>query len=354
MRRFFIRIVKRGCYCYSGLVSILQTRTTNICLLILAFVAVTTALVYTRVVLVPFVISLFAYTVASPTVSKIRKKGIPHFIAMGITIFSFLFIMSTLMFFVVTSIEQFIRGAGIYRDKVIQFIQWFTINTNNLGFAFDQEFIQNELRQLPVFSMVKNITGGLLSLVGDFILVMVFTLFMLAGEGLAERVTADRMIGQIKEKMSHYVVMKTLTSVGSGVIVFCILAFCGIDLAFMFGLLTVLLNFIPSIGGIISTLLPLPVILLEFGLGWQLYCVLILSGVVQFSVGNIIEPKVLGESMDLHPVAMLVCLMFWGLVWGIPGMFMAVPITGMVKIIFARIEITRPLSELLAGRIPGY
>ncbi|MCY4524701.1 MAG: AI-2E family transporter [Halobacteriovoraceae bacterium] len=334
--------------------SIQSSRTTNICLVILAFVAVTTALVYTRVVLVPFVISLFAYTVASPTVSRIRKKGVPHFIAMGITIFGFLFIMSILLFFVVTSIEQFVKGAHIYRDKIIQFIQWFTVNTNNLGFDFDQDFIQNELRQIPVFSMVKNITGGLLSLMGNFILVMVFTLFMLAGEGLTEQIPSERLIAKIKEKVSHYVIMKTLTSVGSGVVVFCILAFCGIDLAFMFGLLTVLLNFIPSIGGIISTLLPLPVILLEFGLSWQLYCVLILSAVVQFAVGNIIEPKILGESMDLHPVALLVCLVFWGLVWGIPGMFMAVPITGMIKIVFARIEITRPIAELMAGRISGY
>ena len=330
------------------------TRTTNICLLILAFVAVTTALIYTRNILVPFIISLLAYAVASPTVSKMREKGIPQIIAMGITILSFLFFMSTFLFLLVTSVEEFIKGADIYRSKIIQFIQWLTVNAGHFDLNFDQDFIQNELRQIPILTMVKNITGGLLSMIGHFVLIMVFTLFMLAGDGIVQRHSPERLIGKIKQKISHYVVMKTLTSVGVGIIVFCILAFCGVDLAFMFGLLTGLLNFIPGIGGIIATVLPLPVVLLEFGFSWQFYCVLILSGAIQFSVGNILEPKLLGESMDLHPVTVLICLMFWGLVWGIPGMFMAVPITGMVKIIFSRIEITRPLSEILAGRLPGH
>lgn len=330
------------------------SRTANICLLILAFVATTFALIYTRVVLVPFVISLFAYAVVSPIIHKLRRKGIPRIVAMALTALLFFFIMSLLLFFVATSIEDFIMGADIYRDKIIQFIQWPMAVAKDWGLDINQYSIQSELRQLPILSMVKDITGGLFSLLGNFILITIFTLFMLAGEGAVTKFTPERLMGQIKEKISHYVVMKALTSLGTGILVFAVLAFCGVDLAFMFGVITVFLNFIPSIGGIVSTLLPLPIAFLEFGFGWRFYSVLIISSTIQFAIGNILEPKILGESMDLHPITVLVCLMFWGLVWGIPGMFMAVPITGMIKIIFARIEITRPLSDILAGRLPGY
>ncbi|MBN2224201.1 MAG: AI-2E family transporter, partial [Deltaproteobacteria bacterium] len=102
-----------------------------------------------------------------------------------------------------------------------------------------------------------------------------------------------------------------------------------------------------------ATLIPVPVILLQFGFCWRLWVVLAVSMVIQFTIGNIIEPKLMGERMDLHPITLLLFLMFWGLVWGIPGMFLAVPITAVLKIVLGRIETTQPLAELMAGRIGG-
>ncbi len=121
----------------------------------------------------------------------------------------------------------------------------------------------------------------------------------------------------------------------------------------MFAILTVLLNFIPNFGSVIATLLPIPVLLLQYGLGWQTMTVITLLFAIQFCIGNLVEPKMMGESLDLHPVTILLFLMFWGLVWGLPGMFLAVPITAILKIILSRIETTLPLSELLAGRLPS-
>ena len=120
----------------------------------------------------------------------------------------------------------------------------------------------------------------------------------------------------------------------------------------MCALLTFLLNFIPSIGSILATVMLVPILVLQFGFGWQFFFVLIGAGFVQFAIGNVLEPKVMGENMDLHPVTIIGFLLFWGLVWGIPGMFMAVPITAIVKIVLSRIPPTQGVAELLAGRIP--
>ncbi len=69
-------------------------------------------------------------------------------------------------------------------------------------------------------------------------------------------------------------------------------------------------------------------------------------------IGNVIEPKVMGEGLDLHPITVLLGLIFWGLVWGIVGMLLATPITAVLRIVLARIDATRPVAELLAGRLP--
>ena len=80
---------------------------------------------------------------------------------------------------------------------------------------------------------------------------------------------------------------------------------------------------------------------------------LAVPGAIQVVLGNIIEPKLLGDSLGLHPVAMMLTLIFWGTLWGIPGMLLAAPISSVGCILLERSELTRPLAELLAGRLPG-
>jgi len=175
-------------------------------------------------------------------------------------------------------------------------------------------------------------------------------LFLIAGE--PQQRIKNKLYNAIQVKISQYVATKTMSSLATGLLVGIVLKAFNVELAFMFAVLTVLLNFIPSLGSIVATLIPLPVLLLQFGFTGPLFVVLGLSSLIQFSVGNIIEPKIMGESMDLHPVAVLVFLIFWGLVWGVAGMFLAVPITAVLKIALSRIKTTAPIAELLAGRLP--
>jgi 4-hydroxybenzoate polyprenyltransferase len=124
--------------------------------------------------------------------------------------------------------------------------------------------------------------------------------------------------------------------------------------ALVFGLFTFLLNFIPSVGSIVATLLPLPVVLMSPAIsGTTAVLAIVVPGVIQFGIGSVLEPKLMGSSLDLHPVVILVALIFWGMLWGIPGMFLATPITAVARILLEKIEMTRPVGELLAGRIGG-
>ncbi|MFM1918850.1 MAG: hypothetical protein RLZZ303_484, partial [Candidatus Hydrogenedentota bacterium] len=111
------------------------------------------------------------------------------------------------------------------------------------------------------------------------------------------------------------------------------------------------LNFIPNIGSIIATLLPAPVVFFSADVPTvNAVLAIAIPGCIQFSIGNLIEPKLMGDTLDMHPVVVLLSLIFWGMMWGMAGMFLAVPMTAIVKIVLERIEVTQPAAEVLAGR----
>jgi AI-2 transport protein TqsA len=115
-----------------------------------------------------------------------------------------------------------------------------------------------------------------------------------------------------------------------------------------------LLNFIPNLGSIIATLLPLPVVLMNPEVSsTTAVLAFVLPALIQFTIGNVIEPNVMGSSLELHPVTILLALVLWGTIWGIVGMLLATPITAAMKILFERLELTAPVANLLAGRLAG-
>lgn len=328
-----------------------QSKTIAACLIILAATAITTALIYTQTVLVPFIFSVFIYAIFSPSIKWFEEKcKFPRMLAIALTIIIALSAIGFLSFFIFSSFEKFFSSAHSYWESVLEFTTWATDLLTRWGWDIEKTPIQKTLQELQIFSLATNITGNVFTFLGNATLILIFVLFLLIGEGASE--VQNPLFLEIQEKVSQYVSKKVLTSVTTGVIVGLVLKIVDVDLAFLFAILTIFLNFIPTIGSIIATLLPLPVVLLQFGFGWQFILVLTLTGSTQFVIGSILEPKMMGEAMDLHPVIVLLFLMFWGLVWGIAGMFLAVPITAVLKIILNRIPATKPLAEILAGRLP--
>ncbi len=325
-------------------------RTNNFYLMVLAFVAITVALIYTKTIMVPLVISFFLFSIISLLNKWFNEKlRFPRPLAMTVTVVLFLLIATVTTLFLVNSVENFIKSSSIYQEKIAAFITWLRDYLDGLGIEFKASTLRKELLNSSSFNILSNITGGAFGLVGNLVLIVVFTLFLLAGGRPAQ---SHPLVAEIHVKVARYLSTKFLMSLTTGILVGVILVIFGVDLALMFGVLTFLLNFIPSIGSIVATLLPLPIILLQFGLGWKIYVILALTGSVQLTIGNIIEPKIMGENLNLHPVVVLFFLVFWGLVWGVPGMFLAVPITAIIKIVMERIDATRDYAKILTGEIP--
>ncbi|MHC4061710.1 MAG: AI-2E family transporter, partial [Planctomycetota bacterium] len=105
-------------------------------------------------------------------------------------------------------------------------------------------------------------------------------------------------------------------------------------------------------GSIVSTLLPIPIAVAQFQEPWPVILVVAIPGVLQITIGNVVEPKLMGKELNLHPVTVLLALSFWGLLWGIVGMCLAAPMTAVLRIILMQFDTFKPLAGLLAGELP--
>ncbi|MEX0798477.1 MAG: AI-2E family transporter, partial [Bacteriovoracaceae bacterium] len=235
---------------------------------------------------------------------------------------------------------------GQYKDRVQNVTEALEVKFKKLGFDFDGVGLGGD----TVLPTLRKITTSMIGLLSNSVLVIIFTLFLITGENVTSR---NETVLKIKNSIARYVSTKLLVSLATGALSYVIFLIFDIELASMFAVLTVLLNFIPTIGSIFAVLLPLPVVLLQYFFGWQFFAVLGLLGIFQFLIGNILEPKIMGKSMGLHPVAILLSLTFWGFIWGIPGMFLSVPIMAALKIVFESFSFTAPLGALMEGRLAG-
>jgi AI-2 transport protein TqsA len=162
----------------------------------------------------------------------------------------------------------------------------------------------------------------------------------------AERV--EDIFRSITESVHRYILIKTVVSVLTGILVYIVLEFFGLEFAETWAILTVFLNFIPNIGSIVATAIPTLAALVQFDSWTPVLLVFGIIGAIQFSVGNLIEPALMGRSLNLSPFAIILSLTFWGAIWGIVGMFLAVPIMVVTMIACSHVPSLHPVAVLLS------
>jgi AI-2 transport protein TqsA len=188
------------------------------------------------------------------------------------------------------------------------------------------------------------------------VLLFIFTLFLLSGRN--PRKLNEGFYAEIDHRIRRYINIKVALSAATGVLVGFSLSLIGLESAIVFGVMAFLLNFIPALGSIVSTFVPIPLALAQFVAGQDnpnylaVALVLLIPGAIQMTIGNFLEPKLMGEGFQLHPVVVIMALSFWGILWGPAGMVLAIPITAIMRILLTHFETTHPIAEILAGNLP--
>jgi len=330
-------------------------------LLVLATLAVGVALHAADTVLIPFVLAIFVTVAIAPLVDiQVLRFRWPKAIAvintMGlvlVALFLFILLMAASGHSMVKAMfeykEMIVESAIGLSDqvKVWQKTDWGKqINLDKLDFSdFDLKLLSG-----PVAILAQKggaLVGNILSIA---VITSIFVAFILAGRD--PRKVATGIYKEIDTKIRKYIMAKVIYSAATGILVWIILAIVGLPMASLFGLLAFFLNFIPSIGSIVAWLLPIPIAFLSLESSWAIGAVIVFPGLVQIGIGNGLEPKAMGEDLELHPVTILLALSVWGLIWGIVGMVLAIPITASIRVVLMRFEATRPAGDLLAGRLP--
>jgi AI-2 transport protein TqsA len=324
----------------------------TVSLMILASVALATALIYTRAVMVPFVLAIFISYLVSPIVDVLHVRlRMPRGLSVFVALLVVIALMTLLALLIGFSTRGLAGSADIYREKLAGFAGSAFSILDRFNIDLGQQSLLEGLKQLPVLGMLRRTAGTVVELLSTGVLVLIFVIYLLLGR--QPRRLRTGIYADMDLKIRRYVVTKVATSVATGILVGVTLALFGLDLALVFGVMAFLLNFIPSIGSIVSTLLPIPLAIVQFDSLWQIIGITVVPGLIQIVIGNGIEPKLMGQGLELHPVTILLALVFWGLLWGVVGMLLAAPITAVMKLILERFEMTRPVADVLAGRLPS-
>jgi AI-2 transport protein TqsA len=226
------------------------------------------------------------------------------------------------------------------------------------------------LRNLLTFdtgpdSRIRNVfrsaVGNFLEFLTATFVVLIYLIFLIAervslpgrvarafGDARAKEIMA--VVDSINRAVYDYISLKTLVSLLQGFLSFVVLAAFGVEFAVMWGVLIFLFNFIPYIGSFVAVLLPIVLSFLQYAeQPWKPLLITLLLLLIQRIVDNYIEPRLTGRKLGLSPLVVLLSLAFWGWLWGVVGMVLAVPLTVIGKIVLENIRETKPLATLISN-----
>ncbi len=321
----------------------------TISLLILALVAIAFSLNFTKPIMIPFVLALLIRILIDPIIDfQIDNLHVHRVIAVLVSIVLIVFLFMIIVPYIIGSVATFLQSADDYNSKVLLLIDFIISKLQEYDIEVDREIIRNTLITLPFLDWASTILSNSANFISKFFLVAIMTLFLLLGKKSKNTSPEwNQIIAQVKK----YIFTKFITSSATGILAGIIYWLLGIELAFIFGSLTFILNFIPYFGSAIAILIPLPIAFLQFEDPTYVILIILLPTIVHIIIGNILEPKIFGEAFGLHPITIILSLIFWGMIWGIIGVLLAAPLTAIIKISFERFETTRQIARFLEGKI---
>ncbi len=335
----------------------MNTKLITVFLGLLTLMAMGACLHILQPLFLPLVIAILLSFILSPLVNRFNRR-IPRILAVILVIIILIVGLYAIGWFFYTSITAFISVLGYYQDRFNIIIREIIFRYNLPSDLMEVLQISNGLR-----SGILSVSISFVSFAGQLIIVVFFVVFMLLENPLSERKmrlafkgrSEDRLrriIKKINSQITRYLSVKLGISLATGLLVGTTLYFIGLDFYLMWGFLAILFNFIPNIGSTFIMAATILMSFIQFYPEWNpILATCITMPVIQMVLGNFLDPKLQGNQLDLSPVIILVSLVFWGWIWGIAGMFLAVPLTETIKIICANVDVLKPVSVLMsAGR----
>lgn len=312
--------------------------------------------------LIPFVIAVVIWYLIISITSAIQKVSFfkhhaPYPLSLLLAMCVCVAILYTVFNLISSNIAEIISAVPMYQERFMNLI------TKTLDY-FGVDKVPEPFKvfdQSKVVSFATNLASTITSIAGNMGVIFIYVLFLILEHRSFDSKLAyaikdekrlnktQRVIKKISTQIQSYIRIKTGLSIVTAFLSYAVMYFVGVDFANFWAQLIFFLNYIPTIGSIIATILPCLLTILQFDSWAPFFIVSITLISIQFLIGNIIEPKLIGKTVNLSGIVIILSLAVWGSIWGITGMFLCVPIMVILNIIFSNFDKTRPMAIMLSA-----
>ena len=325
-------------------------------LILACFIVVVAGMKAASSILVPFFLAVFIAVICAPPLFWLQRKGVPKIIALLFILTGILIVGLLFGALIGPPLDRFLTSLPGYQERLSTLI----------GASID--WLHEKGLNIPADEVPHIHPGWVMSLAGDilstlsnvltnaFLILLTVVFILLEAADLPKKLqmvlkNPERSLSTV-EKFSRnakrYLVIKTLVSAAVGLVIWLWLVILGVDYPVLWGTLSFLLNYVPTIGAILAALPVALLALVQLGVGSALLTILGFA-VMHIVIGSIIEPKLTGKGLSLSTLVVFLSLVFWGWVLGPIGMILSVPMTSLVKIALESYEQTRGLAFMLGS-----
>ncbi len=330
------------------------------------WMAITAVVFYLLVVgkdlLIPLVMAVFIWYLINALSKEYRRipLGKTHKVPSALAFVVSLLTIAGFVYFVVnlisSNIGELVREAPVYqRNLELAIARLFSFL--NLE---EPMTLRSIVKNINLTSLAPTVAREVTGFLGRGGIVVIYILFIfLEQKSFNDKFLAlinnpkrqkevSRLINRIDSDVRLYIGIKTLTSATTGILSYIIFTIVGLDFASFWAFTIFLLNYIPTIGSIIATIFPSLLALMQFDTLAPFFVVIIGITAIQQFIGSFLEPRYMGDRLNLSPLVILLSLALWNRIWGIPGMLICVPMTSIAMIILSHFPQTKAIAIALS------
>lgn len=314
-----------------------------------------------QALLIPLVLAIFLWYLVNTLAALFSRLRLGRwqpprwlqFLASGLLL---LLAVNLVVSIISNSVSDLVVAAPVYQENLRYLITGLQARFD----SFDFPAVVSTLEDLNFAALIRSLATAFGNLLGNIGLIAIYMLFLFLeqryfGSKLMAVAPSDTgqqrvrdVLMQIDRDVRTYIGIKTLVSAVTSLAAWVVMWLVGLDFAAFWALLIFILNFIPNLGSLIATSLPSLLALVQFETLTPFLIIAFGVGGIQILVGNVLEPNLMGKSLNVSPLAIILSLVIWGALWGIPGMFLCVPITVVVVIVLYNFDNTRWLAQLMS------
>tara|TARA_Y100000814_G_scaffold232432_1_gene176308 strand:+ start:5083 stop:6120 length:1038 start_codon:yes stop_codon:yes gene_type:complete len=308
-------------------------------------------------IMVPFFLSIFIAIACSPIIHWTSRFRVPKWLSITLVILLIVVFGFLLAGLVGQSLTEFRENLPQYRTQLDSEFSWIVEKLAQYNIHINRELIASHLDPATAMSVATNFISGMGGVLSNLFLILLTVIFMLfEADSIPRRLhiaLADpdmklQHIDRFIRSVNSYLAIKTVVSLGTGLIIGITLYAMNIDHFMLWAVLAFMLNFIPNIGSIIAALPAVLIAFVQYGLASAGFVALAFV-LVNTIMGNMVEPRLMGRGMGLSTLVVFLSLIFWGWLLGTVGMLLSVPLTMVVKIALESRDETKWLAVLLSS-----